>query len=350
MKELQTILAALAERAGEPAVLATLVAVEGSSYRRPGARLLVRADGSRLGGISGGCLEDDVAERARETLATGRGQLVVYDTTTENDLVWGVGTGCQGVVRVVLERLPAAAPAWVEVLRDNLRRGRATELEVVYGEGVAPAAWGTRLAGAAAEEAKAAAVSAEEVVAAGRKVWRETVEPPVPLVIFGGGDDARPLVRFAKELGWRVTVVDTRPAYATTARFPEADDVVVWPAEVAVRAVAPDRRTLVVVMTHRFRDDVPLLRALLAETEVGYIGVLGARRRTERVLAELAAVAAGGGDLAPAQRARLHAPVGLDLGVATPEGVALAILAEMVAWRSGRAARPLRERAGPIHG
>ena len=329
-KEIQTILRVLSSVSG-PWALATLVRVDGSSYRRAGARLLLTAAGARTGSISGGCLEDDVIERARTVLATGAPQTVVYDTTNENDLVWGVGLGCHGVVRVLIEKL-ATRPNWADTLAENLRARRATSLGVVYG-GSAPERLGTYLA--------------EELppLPDGTEVFRHEVPPPVPFVVGGAGDDARPLVRLAKELGWHVTVVDPRPAFATTARFPEADAVIVArPEELATR-VSLDERTVAIVMTHHYAHDVPLLRQLLPQP-LAYIGLLGPRKRAEKILGDLAAQ---GLALTPAMRARLHAPVGLDLGGDTPEAVALAILAEAQAVLSDRDARPLRERSKPIH-
>lgn len=330
MKELFEILDLLHGAPAVPSALATLVRVDGSSYRRPGARLLLAADGRRAGSISGGCLEDDVAAHAAVVLAGGAAQTVTYDTTTENDQVWGVGLGCHGVVHVLVEGLPPL-PAWARVLRENLRRRVPTELAVVWGE--TAAARGTYLAGALPDLPAAA-------------VFRQLVAPPPALVIFGAGNDARPLVRFAKELGWHVTVVDPRPAMAAAARFPEADAVVVARPEEAPTRVAPAPDALVVIMTHHYAHDLPLLRLLLARP-LAYLGLLGPRARSERILQELNA---GGLPVTAEMRARLHAPVGLDLGADTPEAVALSILAEMQAVLGGRDARPLRQRTAPIHG
>jgi xanthine/CO dehydrogenase XdhC/CoxF family maturation factor len=332
MKELQSILRALLAPGAGDSVLATLATVEGSSYRRPGARLLVTADGTRIGSISGGCLEEDVLVRAQQVAATGRAEAVVYDTTTENDLVWGVGLGCHGIVRVVLEKLPPR-PAWAAVLAENFSARHLTELAVIHRAGD-PAQLGTRLA------ATLPAVRESSV-----EVFHHTVAPPTALFIFGAGDDAQPLARFASELGWQVTIADPRAAFATAERFPTAGTFVVAPSpELATRA-APDAESLAVVMTHHYVHDVPLLRTLLARP-LAYLGLLGPKKRAEKILADLAA---DGLAVTPAMRARLHAPVGLDLGAETPTQVALAILAEMQAALTGRDARALRERVRPIH-
>jgi xanthine/CO dehydrogenase XdhC/CoxF family maturation factor len=172
-----------------------------------------------------------------------------------------------------------------------------------------------------------------------------TIAPPTALFLFGAGDDAQPLARFAGELGWHVTVADPRAAFATAARFPTARAFVVAPAAELADRAAPGADALAVVMTHHYVHDVPILRALLGRP-LAYLGLLGPRKRSEKILADLAA---GGLALTPASRARLHAPVGLDLGADTPAEVALAILAEMHATLAQRDARPLRERTRPIH-
>ena len=331
MKDLQQILTALQSAPADDAVLATLVHVDGSSYRRPGARLLLTADDRRIGSISGGCLEDDVVIHARTVRTNGTAKPIAYDTTAENDLVWGVGLGCHGVVQVLLEKLPPQ-PTWAAALRENFLRRTATKLAVVW-RGADATLLGTRLA----RDLPSLPATAE--------VFRENVPPPTTLIIFGAGDDVRPLVRLAKELGWHITVADPRPAFATAERFPEADAVVVARPEKAPTSLPLAADTVAVIMTHHYRHDVPLLRALLPRP-LAYLGLLGPRKRAERILSDLAAQ---GFVATPEMRARLHAPVGLDLGADNPEEVALAILAEMKAVLAGRDARPLRERQQPIH-
>jgi xanthine dehydrogenase accessory factor len=327
---LHELLSAAPRRA--PAVLATLVAVAGSSYRRPGARLLVTTDGHRVGSISGGCLEEDILVRAQRVAATGRAELVTYDTSSENDLIWGVGLGCHGVVEVLLERVQPDAP-WLSVLAANLAARRPTPLAVVWRSpgGVTPL--GTRLA------------TELPPLSAAATVFHETIMPPPALLIFGAGDDAQPLAQLAQPLGWAVTIADPRAAFATAERFPTADRIIVAPAAELVARIAPDPGSLAVVMTHHYIHDVPILRDLLP-LDLGYLGLLGPKKRAERILADLAR---DGLALSPAQRARLHAPVGLDLGAETPAEVALSILAEIRATLGGRDARPLRDRTAPIH-
>ena len=331
MKELQAIVRRLTGPDATPAVLATLVSVAGSSYRRPGARLLLLPSGDRLGSISGGCLEEDVLLRAKRVAATGQAETVVYDTTAENDLVWGVGLGCHGIVRVLIERLPSP-PSWAAQLAANFAARVTTQLAVCH-QADDPGRYGTQLAAAWAGRP-------------GESAFLETVVPPTRLVVFGAGDDAMPLVRLGAELGWHVTVADPRPAFAQSERFPTANELVVAPAAELVTRVAPDATTLAVVMTHHYVHDVPLLRGLLPRP-LAYLGLLGPRKRAEQILNDLAKE---GLAVTPAMRQRLHAPVGLDLGAEGPEQVALAIVAEMQATLAGRDAQPLRLRNRPIHG
>lgn len=325
MNELQAVASHLcASKCG--GVLATLVSVEGSSYRRPGARMLVPRRGRRIGSISGGCLEEDVIAHAKKVAAAGQPLLVVYDTAAENDLIWGVGMGCHGVVRVLLEPLPAL-PDWAIRLRDNLRAGAPTDIAVVWSG--PPESMGTRL-GPAGELGG---------------VFAEHVEPAPSLTVYGAGDDARPLVSLALELGWTVTVADSRRTMATRSRFPGASCLVVGPPEELVARSAPRPGSLAVVMTHRYSHDVPILRDLLP-LPVSYLGLLGPRMRAERIFGELEKE---GMVLTAEIRGRLRAPVGLDLGAEGAQEVALSIVAEMKAALSGRDGRPLRERTLPIH-
>jgi xanthine dehydrogenase accessory factor len=331
VNELQAIVRHL-NRAGAGSVLATLVTVEGSSYRRPGARMLIAEGGVRIGSVSGGCLEEDLFERSKRVSATGRAQLVVYDTTAENDLLWGVGLGCHGVVRILLEPLPSR-PAWAAAIAENLRTGRATELAVVWDGPAGPP--GTMLRDAHA----GTSLKAES------GVFSETVKPPTPLSIFGAGDDAQPLARLAQDLGWSVTVADPRPAMPTAARFPGVSGLVAGPADELAARVAPAPGSLAIVMTHHYVHDRPLLRHLLP-LPLAYLGLLGPRARAQRILAD---IAEEGLAVTPAMRLRLRAPVGLDLGADGPQEVALSVIAEMKAVLAGRDGRPLRDRTLPIH-
>jgi xanthine dehydrogenase accessory factor len=336
--ELQLIAEALTRPESTPAVLATLVSVAGSSYRRPGARLLVRADGSRLGSVSGGCLEEDVLARAERVRASGMAEAAVYDTTAENDLVWGVGLGCHGVVRVLIEPVPTP-PAWAAAVASAAERRTRVQLIVTHEHG-SPSGWGTRLVSSDAPFEPTG-------------VFTQKFTPPPCLAIFGAGDDAMPLAKLAHGLGWRVVVADPRAALNTAERFPWAACRETGSADTLVARVfgAPAQPSsaadggVAVVMTHHYVHDVPILRDLLPR-RLGYVGLLGPRKRAERILADLTAE---GCSISAEERARLHAPVGLDLGAEAPAEVAHAIVAEILAVLHGRDARPLRWRERPIH-
>jgi xanthine dehydrogenase accessory factor len=266
-------------------------------------------------------------------MTTGAAEVVIYDTTSENDLVWGVGLGCHGVVHVLLEKLPPS-PAWAVRLRDNLAKDISTTLEVDW-RNPDPTLLGTRLKDCAITSGTESAGD----------VFRDEIGAPTRLAIFGAGDDAQPLCRLAKELGMHVTVADPRPSMATTQRFPDADLCVVAPAAELVSRTQMSASTVSVVMTHHYVHDVPVLGKLLSFSQT-YVGLLGPKKRAERILADLAE---SGCPITDAQRQRLHAPVGLDLGAETPQEVALSIIAEIQAYLSQRDARPLRGRTRPIH-
>jgi xanthine dehydrogenase accessory factor len=336
-----------------PAALAVVTRIRGSAYRRPGAKLLIEGGGASVGGVSGGCLEEDVRQLGLQVLESGLSRQRHYETGGDDSQVWGLGLGCEGAVDVVIVPLAAQArDAWARV-RELLDGDRRFALTVDAGEGGRGGAVVTgesgRLAGAlddpaADAEVDAAAGSALRGgrsglhLAAGRTLFTEVLLPPPDLLVCGAGDDARPLVAFAAAAGFRVTVADHRPAYLTAARFPEARMLVSLRPEDATPALRVGARTYAVVMTHSLARDTAWVQRLAA-TDAPYVGVLGPRARTEKMLAALAA----------RDRGRVFGPVGLDLGADGPEQVALSILAEALAVASGREPRHLRERAVGVH-
>ncbi len=362
MKELLRIAASL--RADpSPAVLCTLVGVSGSSFRTIGARMLWRPDGSRLGSISGGCLEADLMEQARNVLATRRPRLAHYNTAADTDVIWGTGSGCEGTIAVWLEPI-AGLPHWLAFILAawDRREDAALFIECRYPSDSVPVG---AIAGRTSSgqtwsapgynnplplESSLPAVlekqtSTQMAPHLSEGHFYEFLPPPPSLTIFGAGDDAQSLSRLAAELGWRITVIDSRADLLNAARFPSAHVLHLSPPEATLATLPLDARSYVVAMTHRYLDDLPILRQLLPRP-LAYLGLLGSRKRSEKILADLASE---GLAITPEMRARLHAPVGLDLGGGTPEEVALAILAEIQATRSARDARPLRQRHRPIH-
>lgn len=312
MNEQQQILALWKS---EPnSVLATVVWVKGSAYRRAGARMLLCPNGRSAGVINGGCLDADLHARAAQVLESGGAQLACYDTTSAQDIVFGLGLGCRGVVKILLE--PALDLGFL---------AQNAAVEVVYeGEHL-----GTR-------------VLSGEPNAQGSLV--QQLEPPQSLLIFGAGADAAPLAEIGKTLGWSVQAFDLRAPSASRPNFVEA------------KFADPERLTglgipdgaACVVMTHNFLHDVELLKHLLS-SRAQYIGVLGPRRRTEELLDCLGkAMLSAPFCATPEQLERLFAPVGLDLGAETPEEIALSIIAEIQAHKRGKAGGSLRDR-GSIH-
>ena len=369
MTELQRLLLAYdRHRAqGRPCALATVVEVQGSAYRRPGARMLVTDDGELTGAISGGCLEGDARQRARQAIFRGQPALVTYDTRDEDDPQHGLGPGCQGVVRILLEPLDFTAPDNpMELLREFARHPEPAVLATVFETDTAGlrAAVGQRLllaangalrgspllAGPLAEAARATLAQGQSQVldiatdAGPVRALLEALVPPLRLVVYGAGNDAQPLVHLAASLGWQITIVDGRPNLATTVRFPDAATVLVVPiADLATQV--PDAGACHVLLSHNYAYDLAALQTLLP-TSAPYIGLLGPRLKAVRLLAELAIPATQATEIL---QQRLHSPIGLDLGSETPEEIALAIVAEIQARRHHRDGRPLRERAGTVH-
>jgi xanthine dehydrogenase accessory factor len=350
---------------GERMALATIVAVRGSTYRRPGARLLVPEQGTPIGNISGGCLEGDVADMARVVMSEGTARLAGWDLTADDDAVWGLGLGCNGAIEVFIEPADQAAEvahALRAALEEELQICVVTVLEseddaVEHGSRIVvrPGGEPEGSLGAAGLDAEAIA-SARELLDAERSEVRtfthgvrafvEVLEPPLRLLVCGAGHDAIPLVRAARGIGWKPIVVDDRPGFLTEERFPDAAGFVsVETPEHVSKDATIDRRTHVVVMTHNFLRDKEYLRSLL-DSDAGYIGMLGPSARTNRLLMELADEGVG---ITDADRERIHGPAGLDLGAEGPEEIAQAIVAEIVATRHDRAGGFLKARPGPIH-
>lgn len=354
MSELDDVLTAL-ETAGDDVALATIVAVRGSTYRREGARLVVPAEGPPVGNISGGCLEGDVADTAREVMATGRPLVRTFDLTADDEAVWGWGLGCNGAIDVLIEPAANARP-FVTALRTAARKHRPVALvTVVDGPGT-----GARLivhpngrtegdlgdaARTAGLDALAAGQSRTVALDGGTKVFVEVLEPPLRLVVCGAGHDAIPVVEFGARLGWEVDVVDDRRAMLKGKRFPQATRLVHSQPGVAADSVVTNERTCVVIMSHNFLRDAAYLRSFLGRP-LPYLGVLGPAARLQRLLDTLAG---DGVTPAPEDLARLHGPAGLDVGAEGPEEIAWAIVAEILAVQRKAGAGFLRDRGGPIH-
>lgn len=373
MTELQRLLAAYDgnRAAGRACALATVVEVEGSAYRRPGARMLVTDDGQLTGAISGGCLEGDARQRARQALLRRQPALVTYDTSDEDDPRHGLGPGCQGVVRILLEPLDFQDPDNpLELLRGFARHPEPAVLATVFrlAAGQAVADLGQRLLlrpegpvrGSALDnlaltahvrrDADQALSQDQSLIreypaadAGTVRVFLEVLRPPLRLTVYGAGNDAQPLVRLAAGLGWQVTVVDGRPRQASAERFADAAAVRVVPlGEVPQLPLTAD---YAVLLTHNYAYDLAVLQHLLA-APTPYIGLLGPRQKAARLLEELSQQVP---EAEARLQGRLYSPVGLNLGAETPEEIALSIVAEIQAVRQGRAGGMLRHSNDPIH-
>ena len=333
--ETRQVFDALAEcrRAGTPAALATVIRVRGSAYRHEGAKLLVRDDGSHVGNVSGGCLEGDVREVARRVIASGVAERRRYCGGADEVAAWDLGVGCEGEVEVLIEPVTDGRETARAALADEVPFVALTVLD-----GDRPVAHQT-LTGAAADAWRGGGSRLES--RDGREVFVDVLQPAPRLLVVSAGDDAIPLARLAATVGFRVVVADRRPGLLTVERFPAPIRLVEADAARLGERVVLEADDAAVVMTHHFADDAAYVGALLAGP-ARYLGVLGPRSRTARLLARL-------GIDAPAQADRIFGPVGLDIGTDGAEQVALAVVAEVLAVRSGRAPRSLRDRRAPIH-
>lgn len=324
---------ATASASGRRAALATVIRVRGSAYRHPGAKLVVFDDDTHVGNVSGGCLEGDVREVARQVLVSGLAECRSYCGGADEIAAWDLGVGCEGEVELLIEPLTDT--------RTAMQAALAAEAPFVTITTIA-ADGDSRfevLTGAAADPLRDGGTRLEHNGEDARFI--EVLQPAPQLVIVSAGDDAIPLARLGELVGFRVTVVDRRPGLLTAARFPDPIRRIESPAETLGAHLALDADDAAVVMTHHFGDDTDYLDALRM-SPARYLGLLGPRQRMDRIVARLDATG-------PFDRMRLFGPVGLDIGTDGAEQVALAVIAEILAVRSGRAPRSLRDRVVPIH-
>lgn len=314
-------------------VLAHLVVVDGSHYRRPGARMVFGEDGSASGSISGGCLEAGLALECAAVLSQGCSRLVEYDLRGNDDVVWGTGLGCAGRVEILLS--PLTETGILEaVAKVEVGGTLATVLDAGdFDRGEQALFSGRNLIGGSRR--LAAALSAGETLC--QRVLVEAIEPPVRLLAAGTGPDVVPIVAAAEALGWDVRVFSPRPTRRAQDRFfPHPLHAA---AEISAHASS---RAAAVVATHNYLDDFEILRDLLP-TDAPYVGLVGARSRVERLTEDCRDILAGVGD------SRIFGPAGLDIGADAPGEIALSIVAEIQAVLRRRPRRSLRDRIGPIH-
>lgn len=348
------LLARLAEQ-GRGAALATVVHIRGSAYRRPGAKMLIEDDGAMAGSVSGGCLEADVREVALSVIRDGVPQLLHYDTGSDDETPFGLGLGCYGAVDIFVQR--ATAPDLLETSRRMIPLMEGDDAFAIstivcgataLGRSVVVTRNGKPIGSTGdANLDSMIAARADDFLGTGisqlhdldaHRVFTEVQLPPPSLLVIGAGEDARPLVASASDVGFRVTVVDHRPAYLSPSHYPSGTRLVKARSDSNLFDLPLGPRTYAVVKTHSLEHDREWVRRLLA-SDVPYIGVLGSRARIDDVLRELGAE----------ENDRVFGPVGLDLGADGPEQIAVSVVAELLALLSGREQGHLRSREGAMH-
>lgn len=350
--------------AGRPLVLGVVLETAGSTYRKPGALMLIAESGDYAGLLSGGCLESDLREHADGVRRTGEPRVVSYDLRGPDDLLWGLGVGCEGAMKIGLLRVSASndwQPLAHMLQAQSLHHSTAVGLVIESSSAELPAGTvvlpngsfptGVRTQNAEGPDASSPLAQAIQpaladsasshrvgwIESAGEeaKVFALPLSLPPRILLLGAGPDTLPVVDFAARLGWKVTLVDHRPAYAQPAHFPHAERVVQARPDDLANAVDLAAYKAAVVMSHHLPSDLSYLR-VLSNAPIPYVGLLGPAIRREKLLADL-------GDSANALRPRLRAPVGLALGGRAPESIALAIVAEIHAFVHDARGRPFSE-------
>lgn len=369
MKELQAICEAYRkiDFSQQKAALATVVRVRGSSYRSPGARMLITDNGRWVGSISGGCLEGDALRKARQVMRDKQALTVTYDTSEEDNKSFSINLGCNGIIDVLFEPVdPTDADNPIMLYESLPGLQEAAALATVFAgktewlgkkmllrneSGITQNFYHPGLTGLIAKDLRALFESklsrAESYQVDGKiaEVFIELIQPPIHLMIFGGGSDARPLSELAKKVGWSVTVTDECVAHIAPVFFPAADTLSLCQWEFVDREFTISAHTACVLMSHNYEYDREVLKKLLP-TQTPYIGILGPRKRFDKMRKDFAAQNLS---LSEKDWERIHAPIGIDIGSETPEEIAIAILAEIMGRFSHRQAGYLKFRTEPIH-
>lgn len=369
MKEIKDIVkaAAIASTENLAMVLATVVKVEGSSYRRPGARMLVTEDGQMTGAISGGCLEGDALKKAILAIHQRKNRLVSYDTNTDEGSAIGLQLGCNGIVHILFEYVDLERRDHpIALLRRLLQQRKEALLITSFSTDKQREQIGTHLLIAGSEEntlslksqlpileehINVAKTKRQSVLALieeeGQRyeILIEYIAPTVHLVVVGAGNDAQPVVEMAHLLGWETTVVDGRASHVNATRFPQASQLIVAPATGIITKMSVDPWTVFVLMTHNYSYDLTLLKELMHSATI-YIGSLGPKTKLLRMFDD---IHQAGITIAESQKDKIYGPVGLDIGAETSAEIALAIIAEIKAVLSDRPGVPLKFLTTKIH-
>lgn len=371
MKEFKTIVDAYnkVDFSQRKAAVATVVRVRGSSYRSPGARMLITDDGRWVGSISGGCLEGDALRKARQVMTSGVPITVTYDTREESNQNLGIGLGCNGVIDVLIERVdPRDDNNPMKFFESMLRMNAPVALATIFATNGSTVALASKMlvtpdgthvhtvADAALQQAigddlekmfdtRKSEAKSYRIEDRTTDVFIELIQPAISLIVFGGGFDARPVTQLAKALGWGVMVTDECVAHIAPAFFPDADKLSRCQRDFVDREIHVTPYTACILMSHNYDYDRDVLKKLLP-TATPYIGILGPRKRFDKMLKEFEAqhIAVTANDLH-----RIHAPAGLDIGAETPDEIAFSILSEIQAKFTNRSGGFLKYRNAPIH-
>ena len=361
MQEIAQIVSAYenAIQLGKKTALATVVHVFGSSYRRPGARMLVTEDGLITGAISGGCLEGDALRKAALAISQGKNKLVVYDTTDEDDAKLGIQLGCNGIVSILFEPiLNGAACNPIDVLKEAIAKREESLIITIfsieeqhqlgtYNQASLPSTIHATIADKMINALLTKKSMHLDLLVETKpyQCFIEFCEPSISLVIVGAGNDAIPLAKMAAVIGWDISLLDGRITHANTQRFPAIKCIKVGKPKEVIEQINIDSRTAFILMTHNYNYDLGFLENLLG-TNFGYIGLLGPASKRDRMFEELERK---GYTISQKERETIFGPTGLDLGAETAEEIALSISSEIMAYFNNRTAIPLREKLEPIH-
>lgn len=347
------------------AALATVIKVHGSSYRSPGARMLITDDGRWVGSISGGCLEGDALRKARQVMTDRCAITVTYDTREESNQHLGIGLGCNGVIDVLIEPVvPGDAQNPVTLFEGFLTTQQPLALATVFstglhtGQKVLVNNEGQPVGGTPDLLPKALLDELPQLFESRKSETRsyqtseglveaflELIQPMITVILFGGGFDARPVSQLARSLGWNVEVTDECVAHIAPVFFPDATKLSLCQREFIDREFTITPYTACVLMSHNYEYDRDVLRKLIT-SETPYIGILGPRKRFDRMCEEFREL---GTVLTAAQLGKVHSPIGLDIGAEAPDEIAVSIIAEIQSIFANRSGGFLKYRSGPIH-
>jgi xanthine dehydrogenase accessory factor len=368
-KEIRDILSAYkaAQAQGRQTALATVVHVEGSSYRRPGARMLIEDNGQLTGAISGGCLEGDALRKALQAINEQQNKLVTYNSMHEEDIDFGVQLGCNGIVHILFEPIdPDNENNPVSLLEKTLTFSGEAVLVTLFSlqqfTGHQPGTCfllnaeichshiaDTGLETAVRRDATAALQNKTSIIkehnSFALSAFVELLQPSISLVVIGAGNDVFPLAEMAGILGWKITIADGRPTHANKQRFPNVHKIITGKPEAVIEQLVIDDWTVFLLMTHNYNYDLAMIRSLLL-VKCRYIGTLGPKKRVDRMLNQLQEE---GQLITDGQKAMIYGPTGLDIGAETAEEIALSILAEIKAVFANRKGHFLRNRTDNIH-